>query len=346
MKNFSTKHTIIALLAMTLGLTSCTDNGDNDAPDTSAIEKTTVNLGLGLAAAPASSKTGKTVQRGEIPVAIKDIVVTATKVWNGRDASLGFNYVATETFNLLSWWDDYTRYQTTTSKFTLDNVAIGTNDFKVVTTPNTSGWHGFSGLVDDGSLINWNGRNYTALEWGLKGNKDQVPYAIYTGELNGVVISKDAPETNRLNFNLSTQYGRIIAAFTLDRELGQAYIVRIIGTGYASSTSTTPLFSAEEHDLTGAGGKNITVQKWSDETSIAGGVIKYRIEIREKGQHDWETAPLYSYSFTGETIEASVSKTVHYTIGKANVLTNLDGEDNIKFTVQPWDEQETVNVSK
>ena len=324
------KKVFITLSAIALIFTSCTDSGDdNNSSDANAIETTSV--AFNVATPKPTNTTGRSVVRGTIDTKVKSIKLQAVKVWTPGANAPGFpNYNVDGTFELV---DNLADAELTA--FDLQKVAIGTNNFYATT--EAAGEPTFKVDLDNHAwTTNVDEDAYANLK--LNTYKARIPYATYTGEvLNKVIFKPEAQNNtgNNVTFNMATQNGRITSAITLDDYLVQLeYRLKVIIKIYDAQNNLIGQLSPATQMV----GGDVLLFQWSDAKAVAGAKVVYTVEIKELGQLQTISAPLYTYSFE-DTVVASTSKNCHYTIGREKAMVTLNGTDDFKFNIPEWIEQ-------
>jgi hypothetical protein len=322
------KNTMFAILAfIALSLTSCTDNGDDkgSSADPNAIEKTSVSFNV---TTPKPVSTGRSVVRGTIDTKVSAITIKAVKVWTPGSNLPGFpNYNVQGTFELVP-----NGTVGALPGFDLQDVAIGTNNFYATT--EAAGTPTFKVDLDNHP---WTTNAAEAIFANNKLNtyKAAIPFATYTGEvLNKVIYKPEASNNigNNVAFNMTTQNGRITSAITLDDYLVQLeYRLKVIIDVYTPSGVLIERLSPSTQMV----GGDVMLFQWSNAHSVAGAKVKYTVEIKELGQLQSLSAPLYTYSFE-DVVVASASKNTHYTIGRDKAQVTLNGTDDFTFNIPEW----------
>ncbi len=333
------KKVFITLSAIALIFSSCTDNGEdnNNSTDASAIETTNVAFNV-TTPKPTTSTTGRSVLRGTIDTKVKAITLKAVKVWTPGANAPGFpEYNVDGTFELVDALTDGVL-----TGFDLQKVAIGTNNFYATT--EAAGTPTFKVDLDNHP---WTTNEAEDIFANAKLNvyKALIPYATYKGEVLNKVIYK--PELNNnignnVTFKMATQNGRITSAITLDDYLVQLeYRLKVIIRVYdAQGNKVDELTPATQMK-----GGDVMLFQWSNAKAVAGAKVVYTVEIKELGQLQSLSAPLYTYSFE-DTVVASTSKNCHYTIGRDKAQVQMNGTDDFKFEIPEWIEQgNTVGVN-
>lgn len=329
------KKVFITLSAIALVLVSCTDNGDdnNKSTDASAIETTTVAFNV-TTPKPNASTTGRSVVRGTIDTKVKAITLKAVKVWTPGANAPGFpEYNVDGTFELV---DNNT--VGALLGFDLQKVAIGTNNFYATTEAAGESTfkvdldnHPWTTNVDEDAYANAKLNLYKA----------KIPFATYTGEvLNKVIFKPEAQNNvgNNVTFNMTTRNGRITSAITLDDYLVQLeYRLKVIIRVYDAQNNLID----ELTPATQMKGGDVMLFQWSNAKAVEGAKVVYTVEIKELGQLQSISAPLYTYSFS-DTVVASTSKNCHYTIGRDKAQVQMNGTDDFTFNIPAWIENENT----
>jgi hypothetical protein len=316
---------MVALLATSLF--SCTDNGDDKSPaaDTSAIETTTVAFNV---TTPKPVSTGRSVVRGTIDTKVSAIHLQAVKVWTPGANVPGFpNYEVQGEFELVP-----NGTVGALPGFDLQKVAIGTNNFYATTS--AAGVPTFKVDLDNHPWTTNTDEDVYANNK-LNTYKAILPFALYSGEvLNKVIFKPEAQNNlgNNVTFNMTTQNGRITSAITLDDYLVQLeYRLKVIIRVYDAQNNLVD----ELAPATQMKGGDVLLFQWSNAKSVAGAKVVYTVEIKELGQLQTISAPLYTYSFE-DTVVASTSKNTHYTIGREKAMVSLNGVDDFTFNIPEW----------
>ena len=320
------KKIFITLGAIALIFTSCTS--DDNKQDANATAPETTSVTFDVTTASSKKLTGKDVTRGSIDAKVKNIKVTATKLWT-NGIGQGFNYEASELYNLVA-----NGTAGADTFFQLNAVAIGTNNFKAETEASGNKIaelkHYDANVVLPLDFTTFNNGEIARL-------KAITPYAVYNGEvLNKVIFKPETGTVNNVNFNMTTQNGRINAVFNLDDLLVKLEYNATI-TITRKSANGTVIGVAQTTVLTH---EDVASYQWSDDKSVAGAYLEYKIDIRENNN----PTVLYSYTINdaNTTVTGSVSKNCIYIIKKETVLVDLAKSDDITFTWQQWNENNTV----
>jgi hypothetical protein len=291
------KKIFLFLTLIALSLTSCTSD-DAQNTDAASIEKTSV---VATIATPTNNTTSKNVNRGSIFAWVSSINVTAT--------STAWLYNTSETFNLVASGGD--------SAFTIDNVALGANNFTATTTTNTTPVLAFN-VVTTGTA--------TALKTALTAHN---PYALYTGATSKNI---SATTLNTIDLQMNTIYGRVISIFEFENDAQlrantKATITATVsGTGITTTTLTSPLFSNTD----------LVSFEWSNASSLVGKQVNYVITIYDKANPSVVVA---TYPVVLPTvIKASTSISCIYQINRDKVIN--DSPDEVRFTWQAWVNEE------
>ena len=285
MKNVTRTFAILlAFIAL-----SCTKDEGKDSVNPNSIQKATV-----LANIVTNQTTAKNVNRGSIYAWINSVNVTAT--------STAWAYSTSEVFNLVTSGG--------ASNFTIENVALGANNFVATTTTNTVPVKELKVIAGVPSVIR-------------AAMVAHNPYATYSGT-KSATISQTA--LNVVDFNMTTNHGRVISVFSFEndpilRANTKAKItVKIGGVDYATSN----FFS----------GTDLVTFEWSDNDAVDGKQVDYTISI-----YDINGTLITSYPVVGGTkVKASKSISCHYEINREKVISVLP--DEVTFKWQLWVEQE------
>ena len=340
--NLSMKKFLIALVVLMISvmglLVSCNKDDEpikqtNVNPNATVEETTSVAFNISTP----SKTTAKDVKRGTISVRVKNIYLAAVKVITGLPNLTYLPipngtpiYFTDDTFNLVP--DNTANAQ---DYFSLDKVAIGTNNFLAAT--EAAGPEVFSFTTTQYGPWTSTAASNTAAIAKLNVLKAVIPYTIYGGSvLNKVITKPDAGIANNVSIPMSTAHGRISSVFNLEDLL-----VKLEYNATIKAEAIKPNGQVISSQTVVINGGDIAAFQWSNLVSLDGCKVKYTIVIRENGN----ATPLYTYDIddANTKIDASISKSCHYIIDKTKVLVDLNESDDITFTWQPWEETECHN---
>lgn len=294
MKNlFKSSGLLFVAIAMLL-FTSC----EKDEVKIETKEATQfTSVGVQLETEKASNTTGKTVERGTLHAWIKDVNITVT--------SLDWNYAAfTTPFELVA----NTGNNTNNINYVIDNVALGNNNFNVVTTTSTTPELSLTTSANTPAAI-------------MTAQKSRNPFAIYGANFNAVVSSSGQLTPNQA-VTLTTQHGRAIGVFSLGSDLvtlGGTAVVSVAGMPSITVTpSSNGLFYLSDNDSTN------------------GDVITFTVQILNANG-----APFGNPLTQNMTIVKSTSVNNTYVINKSNITANHTME---QFIAEPWNNQDGGGV--
>jgi hypothetical protein len=279
MKNYS-KHAIFAIMvAVATSLFSCTkdDGKGSGSPDSNAVAKTSVTAFIA-----SSSATGKNVNRGSsIPVWVKEVTISA----NNPIATWGVS----ETYTMTASGGS--------SNFTLDNVALGINNFSANSTTNTVGELSQVAIPATGDLAAY------AIKKALN------PYVLYhsanvIGDNQNVAIITGGP--NLVKFGMLADNGRSIAMFQWDPISPLTGYTATVESKVTKGSVVTTL------PVTTISPTSSTIVYWSDAGAVTGNKIDYTIKI-------YSGTTLVTTLTRSYTIKNGDSNTCLYTINKDNV---------------------------
>ena len=225
------KNQFILTLVLIITLISCS----TEEPNT-GIQKTNVAF---LVASP-STTTAKQIQRGDIPVWVNRIDVTA----------VSGSYTKSDQFDLVA-----SNANSNIEKiFTLNAVAIGNNVFTATSTTDSAKKYVLapsSGTTE---------AKITEL-------KSHNPYVLYSGTTTKVI----APTANVVNIDMTTKHGRILSVFQLENNTAfkNSYEASITATvdGEASAGTTKVQQSG------------IVYFEWSNDKSLEGKKVVYKVDV-------------------------------------------------------------------
>lgn len=297
------KKIFTILGALALMFTSCTadkptDSGSYNGPKADVVATmSTVDGG--------SSATAKNVQRPAGTYAwVSSIAVTA------KPTNPTWNYSVSENYNLLGTGDS--GYSTADSNFIIKDVAVGMNQFNATTTCNSTPVYQLAMSTGPGLAA--------ALQTQMGVIKSHSPYAVYAGTTNANILNATA---NAVNFNMTTQNGRIMSGFILADDAA------LKANTYATVTVSVPGKLILTSDPIK---NNYATFEWSDMDAIAGKTVTYTIKVYD------DTAPnivLKTYTIT-RAIAASTSYSCMYTIDRDQILNTQ--QDTMTFAFQVWNE--------
>ena len=297
--------TLLTAVCITL-FTSC--SSDDASTTDQGIQKTNVAFVIDQ---PTTSTTSKQIKRGDIPVWVNTIKITATSnVFGGYSVNDNYTFDEQHGENYIG----------------LDNVAVGSNTFVGTTTTDSSQFY---------QLTNYTVNSGTAkekFETALANIKSNNPYVLYNGTVTSNVATSG---TNIITIPMTTLNGRLLAVFQADDFLKtNGYQAKITASvpGLTSLTATTK-------------GNELVTFKWSDVSSVNDKVVSYKVEISSINNQD---VILETYKFE-QAVIASKSISCFYTIGFDKVVPTFPiggGVNNITLNFQEWKDEHCATCPK
>jgi hypothetical protein len=264
---------ILFLLAITFAtLTSCsTDETTSSKPQTGSVAFSIDQ--------PSASTTGKQIKRGNIPVWVNTISITAT-------SNAFAPYASSDNFTF--------DQQNGASLITLDNVAVGSNTFTATTTTDSPQKRLFTNqTVNSGN----NDSKFTTVFNSITEN----PYVLYTGTTNSNIAQTGV---NTVTIPMTTQNGRIIGIFQLS-DAGKA--ITLNGGLQAKITATIAGLPTQTAITKG---NELVFFNWSDANSVKDKTVNYTIEI----SHVNSQSTILKTLTASQTVLASTSLSCYYTV--------------------------------
>lgn len=224
----------VLLVLSVVVLSSC--NNDNEYIYNVECPKTDVRLSIKSKEAKSnkqSKSVNSDVNRGDIPVAVKQINVTSESVSTGIDREATYNLV-----------DDGSG----ANGFIISDVPLGENNFTATTTAVASNlWR-----------VNQFATNSFTAQEKLDDNKANTPYAVYNGNVGGANITG---ENDFITMPMTTENGRLNTVVILEESLRKDYYLQV--ASIVSNGSPVKVITASN------GKKGISLY-WSSEDSVAG----------------------------------------------------------------------------
>jgi hypothetical protein len=192
------------------------------------------------------------------------------------------------------------------------------NNFVATTTCNTPAAYAMTNFTAPAPVAN--------VQAQLTSMKANSPYAVYAGTTNANIANNTA---NVVNFNMTTQNGRIMSAFRLadDPQL----IANTYATVTASIPGKTPVTSGHIQ-----GG--FATFNWSDADAVVGKTVTYTVNVYDAVTPD---AVLKTYTIS-RAVAASTSYSCLYTIDRDQIINTQ--QDTMTFSWQAWQEVDCANV--
>jgi hypothetical protein len=295
---------IILAAFIAFSIVSCSSDEDT-TPVNSTNQFANVTAGF---SAP-SKLTGKTIDRGSIPVAVKDITVKTVNATAGLNtADVLFGIVTTGGEN------DYT----------IPGVFGGINTFTATTT-SVSSEQSYAMALTGTDAADLQTKT-TAKVAELKG---LTPYAMYASKAtaSNTQVNVIIGQAQVIPFIMETNQGRLITLFETKPDLSATgYFVEITGTGYYSNGVAGP---SSAFDISGFKSQ---MYYWSNSKSIDGAHMDYTINI-----YTDNTKNTLVKSFNSSaTVNSNVGKTVTFSVGLSDVTESIN---TAGFTWSPWTEQ-------
>lgn len=307
MKKFATNAGLLFTALAAICLTSCTPKDDFDAVKPKAEVTGKASVTVALTSEGDASTTGKQVNRGSLHAWISEIDVT-TK-------SNDFNYAPFMTPFILT--ND--AIGTTNANglvegtYNLDGVALGSNDFTVVTKTGTPQILSFESTI-------------MAPQARIDLMKVKNPYAIYNASILGFNVIAGAntlPSTE-----LKTQHGRLVGVFTLSQTL------KDLGVTAKVSVAPSILVNVPTSVIT-VGIANNASFYLSNAASTDAKIVSFTVELLDIHGTVFKTLAATM------TVKASTSVNTIFTINQSNITSNTAMD---VFTAQPWDNQDGGEV--
>jgi len=235
----------VLLLVLSVGvLSSC--NNDNEYYYDIECPKTDVRINIKSKEVKTNKQarsTNSDVNRGDIPVAVKEINVTSESVSTGIDREASYNLV-----------DDGSGVD----GFIISDVPLGENNFVATTTAVAKGEYKSKRV----NLKN------TTVQAELDVLKAKTPYAVYEGTNDNVDITG---VNDFVSLDMNTVNGRRITGGKLDESIRDEYTWRVV----VHTLNRSP----EVYDLKGNQGMTTY---WSASDAVEGEVITFLVDLYSK----------------------------------------------------------------
>jgi hypothetical protein len=228
------KKILFLFSIMFVTFTSCTtDDKTEDVPKTTSV--------VFAIDQPSTSTTSKQIKRGNIPVWVNTLSITATK-------------------NSYSTSDNFTFDEQNGSSFiSLSNVALGANTFTANTTTDSPQFFQLTNYTSSAST------NVARFADGMNNIDNENPYVLYSGTTNSTI----AQTANTVSIPMKTNNGRILTVFQVKDNLKQY--------GYqAKITASAP---GESTQVAISKGNELVTFKWSDSKALKDVMVTYKVEI-------------------------------------------------------------------
>jgi len=296
MKNLVKSAGLLFVALGALCVTSCSPKDDLVVDGGKAKATEFASASIQLQAEKASNPTGKTVERGTLHAWIKDVNITVT--------SLDWAYAAFMTpFELVA----NTNNQTNNINYVIDNVALGMNQFDVITTTST-----VPSLTFLPSAAATAQADYDLM-------KAKNPYAIYKCNFQASVNNSGQLTPNYAQ-TLLTDHGRGIGMFSLSADL-------IALGGTAVVTVVPSVITPGLSPVTVTGTTNGSFY-FSNDSSKGSEVVTFSVQIKNANGSNYGTP----FTTTLNLIK-STSVNNKYIINKSGIIVNHTME---QFVAEPW----------
>jgi len=231
---------VLLVVALTV-LSSC--NNDNEYIYNAECPKTDVRLNIKSNEAKYKTQAKSDVNRGDIPVTVKEINVTSESVSTGIDREASYNLV-----------DDGSGVD----GFIISDVPLGENNFVATTT---------AVAKEEYKSKKVNLKN-TTVQAELDALKLKTPYAVYEGSNDNVDITG---VNDFVSLDMTTVNGRRITGGKLDESIRDEYTWQVV-------VHTFNRFP-EVYDLKGTQGMTTY---WSASDAVEGDKITFLVEVYSK----------------------------------------------------------------
>lgn len=263
-----------------------------------SIQKTSVAF---IVDQPSVKTTGKQIKKTGIPVWVNSIKIKAvSNVFSNYETS-----------------DNYTfDNQNGASYISLDNVAIGSNEFTSTTTTDSPQFYQLTNFTVTSG--NFEAKFATALD-----NIDnENPYVLYTGNTTATIASTG---TSIVTIPMTTLNGRILSIFQVTDQLKSLGLQAKITASATGETTQTAITKANE----------LVTFKWSNANSVNDKEVTYKVEISAINA---QSNILKTYEVKQKII-ASTSLSCYYTIN-SDGITFTKNNVNITLNFQEWKNQQ------
>ncbi len=289
------KKAIILSMAL-LSFVACST--DETQEPGNSIQKTSVAF---IVDQPSVKTTGKQIKKTGIPVWVNSIKIKAvSNVFSNYETS-----------------DNYTfDNQNGASYISLDNVAIGSNEFTSTTTTDSPQFYQLTNFTVTSG--NFEAKFATALD-----NIDnENPYVLYTGNTTATIASTG---TSIVTIPMTTLNGRILSIFQVTDQLKSLGLQAKITASATGETTQTAITKANE----------LVTFKWSNANSVNDKEVTYKVEISAINA---QSNILKTYEVKQKII-ASTSLSCYYTIN-SDGITFTKNNVNITLNFQEWKNQQ------
>lgn len=218
-----------------VSITSCS----SDEPTSSTPKTTSVTFAIDQSS---SSTTGKQIKRGNIPVWVNTLLITATQ--GSYSVGDNFTFDNSNGANFIS----------------LDNVALGNNTFNATTTTDSPQFFQLTNFTSNASTTS------DRFEAGLNNIDNENPYVLYAGTTNATI---NPTGSNNVSIPMKTNNGRLLTVFQLKNELKTL--------GYQAKITASAVGQTSQVAITK--GNELVTFKWSDSKALKDAVVTYKIEI-------------------------------------------------------------------
>lgn len=311
------KKILFFLTIIGLSLTSCS----TDEQPTSGENAQTTSVLLDVSTPNTTAKSsisGKDINRNNIPLPVKNVKIVAKHLSSGTEVSDNWNVVTSGGESFLK----------------LSNVKTGNTKFTVTTTTDSPQFKELTNITTTSNKNIVAEAQEERFDKALDNINNEVPYALYTGDLTQVITATDI---NSVGVNMTTQHGRILTVFQLkdylknhaDSKDGQGFQAKITATVDGESAQTAITKKNE-----------LVTFKWSNTTATSGKKVTYKIEISSINS---QNNILETYTIT-QNIIASTSLSCFYELDfKTFSLTQK--EVGINLSWQQWLDQHCTDCN-
>lgn len=233
------KKVLVLVLGFSALLASC-NTEENIYIDSRPVTDVRVKA---KAAANEVGVAGRSVNRGDIPVTVKDITVKSISQLSSIERNQLFTLVEDG-----SGSDD----------IIMNDVPLGDNDFSATTTASGNNRYSLQ-LVAGG----------TDIDEYLENKRDITPYVVYNGSTESAYIDG---EDDFVSIDMSTLNGRRISMVQLDESIEDEYYYKVVMSTENNSTLTELVTN----------GKKRLVSVWSNSSSVDGAWITFDLTLYSK----------------------------------------------------------------
>lgn len=285
------KTILLALMFLTLFSCSTDDTNQDDS-----MKKTSVAFSIDQP----STKTGKQIKRGTIPLWVNSINIKAKSV-------VYPTYEVQDNFT----FDE----QNGASLITLSDIAIGSNVFTATTTTDSPQFYQLTNYTINTGTID------QKFDTALDNINNELPYVLYAGTKTETV-TETGP--NLVQIPMNTNNGRLLSVFQLSQPLKDNNYQAKVTSTYTTG-NTTALNAVTK-------GNELVTFKWSNANSVQGATVTYKIEVSKINN---QNVILKTYSIT-QDIKASTSISCYYTINEDGIILKKSNEQGITLNFQEW----------